>query len=69
VERADAGPLYRRRRRRALAEGGREELSAEQREFEALSLSLRTPRGVPLGELERSEELEGLVEQIDAGPC
>ncbi len=38
---------------------------AEQREFEALSLSLRTPRGVPWESLERPEELEGLVEQID----
>jgi coproporphyrinogen III oxidase-like Fe-S oxidoreductase len=45
-------------------EGGREELTAEQREFEALSLSLRTPRGVPWQSLERPEELEGLVEDI-----
>ena len=30
-------------------EGGREELTGEQRDFEALSLSLRTPRGVPVG--------------------
>ena len=37
----------------------------EQRHFEALSLSLRTPRGVPWESLERPEELEGLVEHID----
>ena len=46
-------------------EGGREELTAGQREFEALSLSLRTPRGVPWESLERPEDLEGLVERID----
>jgi oxygen-independent coproporphyrinogen-3 oxidase len=46
-------------------EGGREELTAEQREFEALSLSLRTPRGVPAGSLERPEDLEGLVEHVE----
>ena len=44
-------------------EAGREELTAGQREFEALSLSLRTPRGVPWHRLERPEELEGLVER------
>ena len=43
-------------------EGAREELTEEQRAFEALSLSLRTPRGVPWSSLERPEELEGLVE-------
>jgi oxygen-independent coproporphyrinogen-3 oxidase len=42
-------------------EGGREVLTPAQREFEALSLSLRTPRGVPWRALERPEELEGLV--------
>ncbi len=46
-------------------EGGREELTTEQREFEALSLSLRTPRGVPWDCLERPEELDGLVEPVD----
>jgi oxygen-independent coproporphyrinogen-3 oxidase len=46
-------------------EAGREELSAGQREFEALSLSLRTPRGVPWDALERPDELHGLVERID----
>jgi len=45
-------------------EAGREELTAGQREFEALSLSLRTPRGVPRHSLEHPEELEGLVERI-----
>ncbi len=42
-------------------EAGREELSPEQREFERLTLALRTPRGVPWASLERPEELEGLV--------
>ena len=46
-------------------EAAREELTAEQREFEALTLSLRTPRGVPWETLERPEELAGLVERID----
>ena len=45
-------------------EAGREELTPEQREFEALSLSLRTPRGVPWDCLERPEELHGLVEHL-----
>ena len=45
-------------------EAGREELTSEQREFEALSLSLRTPRGVPWESLERPEELAGLVEDV-----
>ena len=44
------------------AEAGREELTAEQREFEALTLALRTPRGVPWDALERPEELDGLVD-------
>ena len=44
-------------------EAGREELTVGQREFEALSLSLRTPRGVPWDSLERPEELGGLVER------
>jgi len=46
-------------------EAAHEELHAEQREFEALTLSLRMPRGVPWESLERPEELEGLVEDID----
>jgi putative oxygen-independent coproporphyrinogen III oxidase len=46
-------------------EAAREELTAEQREFEALSLALRTPHGVPWDSLERPDELEGLVEDID----
>ena len=46
-------------------EAAREVLTPEQREFEALSLSLRTPRGVPWDCLERPEELDGLVEHID----
>ena len=45
-------------------EAGRDELTEGQREFEALSLSLRTPRGVPWGGLERPHELEGLVERV-----
>ena len=43
-------------------EAGREVLTAEQRDFEALSLSLRTPRGVPWADLSRVDELAGLVE-------
>ena len=46
-------------------EGGREELTPEQREFEALSLSLRTPRGVPWDCLERPEELGGLAARVE----
>ena len=42
-------------------EAAREELTPAQREFEALSLSLRTPRGVPWASLERPEELDGLI--------
>jgi oxygen-independent coproporphyrinogen-3 oxidase len=42
-------------------EAAREELTVGQREFEALSLALRTPRGVPWESLERADELEGLV--------
>jgi putative oxygen-independent coproporphyrinogen III oxidase len=45
-------------------EAGREELTREQREFEALSLSLRTPRGVPWECLERPDALDGLVEHM-----
>jgi oxygen-independent coproporphyrinogen-3 oxidase len=40
---------------------GREVLSEGAREFEALSLALRTPRGVPWDSLEDPEGLEGLV--------
>ena len=47
------------------AEGGREELTADQREFEALTLALRTRRGVPWECLERPEELDGLVVDED----
>jgi putative oxygen-independent coproporphyrinogen III oxidase len=43
-------------------EAGREVLTDEQRDFEALSLALRTPRGVPWGDLSRTDELAGLVE-------
>jgi oxygen-independent coproporphyrinogen-3 oxidase len=39
----------------------RESLSEEQREFEALTLSLRTPRGVPWESLRAPDELDGLV--------
>ncbi|HVT41512.1 MAG TPA: radical SAM family heme chaperone HemW [Acidimicrobiales bacterium] len=39
------------------AESGREELTAGQREFEALTLALRTRRGVPWDCLERPEDL------------
>jgi coproporphyrinogen III oxidase-like Fe-S oxidoreductase len=39
----------------------REVLTPEQRAFEALSLSLRTPRGVPWESLEDPERLDGLV--------
>jgi oxygen-independent coproporphyrinogen-3 oxidase len=44
---------------------GCEVLTRAQREFEALSLSLRTPRGVPWESLERPGELEGLVARAD----
>ena len=44
-------------------EAGREVLTTGQRAFEALSLSLRTPRGVPWAELDRADELVGLVER------
>ena len=46
-------------------QGGREDLTVEQREFEALTLALRTPRGVPWECLERPEQLEGLVEPVN----
>jgi putative oxygen-independent coproporphyrinogen III oxidase len=48
-------------------EAGREVLTGEQRAFEALSLSLRTPRGVPWESLEDPEALagpEGLVTRV-----
>jgi oxygen-independent coproporphyrinogen-3 oxidase len=45
----------------ASPEASREELTLDQRDFEALSLSLRTPRGVPWHSLERPEELDDLV--------
>ncbi len=47
------------------AEGGREELSDDQREFEALTLALRTRRGVPWECLERPGELDGIVADED----
>ncbi len=43
------------------AEAGREVLDEEQREFERLTLLLRTPRGVPWDALEDPERLSGLV--------
>jgi putative oxygen-independent coproporphyrinogen III oxidase len=46
-------------------EAAREDLTAGQREFESLSLSLRTPRGVPWACLERPDELDGLITRID----
>ncbi len=47
------------------AEAGREVLTPDQRAFEALSLSLRTPRGVPWESLVRPEELDDLVTLVD----
>ncbi len=44
-------------------EAGREMLTTEQRDFEALSLSLRTPRGIPWDDVSRTDELAGLIEQ------
>jgi oxygen-independent coproporphyrinogen-3 oxidase len=44
-------------------EAGREVLTTGQRAFEASSLSLRTPRGVPWEDLERTDELAGLIER------
>jgi putative oxygen-independent coproporphyrinogen III oxidase len=54
----------------ALAEGrspeaGREVLTAQQRRFEELTLSLRTPRGVPWDVLAHDDDLQGLLEQRD----
>jgi oxygen-independent coproporphyrinogen-3 oxidase len=43
---------------------GHEALTIEQRAFEALSLSLRTPRGVPWVNLDRADDLEGLVDRV-----
>jgi oxygen-independent coproporphyrinogen-3 oxidase len=42
-------------------EAAREVLTDGQRAFEALSLSLRTPRGVPWADLSRVDDLAGLV--------
>jgi oxygen-independent coproporphyrinogen-3 oxidase len=42
-------------------EAGHEVLTAEQIEFEGLSLSLRTPRGVPWGSLADLGNLDGLL--------
>jgi oxygen-independent coproporphyrinogen-3 oxidase len=46
------------------AEGGREVLGEDQREFERLALSLRTPRGVPWDALEDPAALAGLVTRV-----
>jgi putative oxygen-independent coproporphyrinogen III oxidase len=46
-------------------EAGREELTDEQRSFEALTLALRTPRGVPWDSLSGVDELEGLLQRRD----
>jgi oxygen-independent coproporphyrinogen-3 oxidase len=43
---------------------GREVLNDEQREFEALTLALRTPRGVPSDCLRDLDELDGLVSRV-----
>jgi oxygen-independent coproporphyrinogen-3 oxidase len=42
-----------------------EELDADQRAFEALTLSLRTPRGVPWDALRDTDALDDLVERRD----
>ena len=42
---------------------GQEELTPEQRRFEALALALRTPAGVPLDALPDHPDLEGLVDR------
>ena len=42
---------------------GQEELTGEQRRFEALVLALRTPAGVPLDALPDHPDLEGLVDR------
>jgi putative oxygen-independent coproporphyrinogen III oxidase len=47
-------------------EAGREVLTEEQREFEGLSLALRTPGGVPWDSLSRVDELAGLVDRRGA---
>jgi putative oxygen-independent coproporphyrinogen III oxidase len=44
-------------------EAGREVLTGAQRAFEAASLALRTPRGVPWQDLSPVEDLAGLVER------
>jgi len=46
-------------------EAAREELTPGQREFEALSLALRTRRGVPWDCLEDPGSLEGLITRVD----
>jgi oxygen-independent coproporphyrinogen-3 oxidase len=45
------------------AEAGRERLTPPQRTFEALSLSLRTPEGVPWSALSEPDELAGLIDR------
>ena len=44
-------------------EAGREVLTGPQRDFEELSLMLRTPRGVPWEALARPDELDGLIDE------
>jgi putative oxygen-independent coproporphyrinogen III oxidase len=44
-------------------EAGREILTDDQRAFEALSLALRTPRGVPWESLRDPQELEGIASE------
>jgi hypothetical protein len=40
-------------------------LTADERDFEALSLTLRTPAGVPTDTLAAHDDLEGLVDRRD----
>ncbi len=46
-------------------EAGREVLTPDQREFEGLALSLRTPRGVPWDSLAEPEAMDGLVTRVE----
>jgi oxygen-independent coproporphyrinogen-3 oxidase len=47
------------------ATAGHEVLTDEQRQFEALSLRLRTPTGVPVSALPEHPDLAGLVDRVD----
>jgi hypothetical protein len=47
------------------ATAGQEVLTDEQRRFEALSLQLRTPTGVPVSALPDHPDLAGLVDRVD----